>query len=146
MPHVERSPQPQLETPTEIQEEPPASSQQDLLPLCRGARTPTANLYVPPEINREEATTSSTEIPTTQLEIPMKTETSLETLAQQETCSLPQLEWSLHITTRERSPTTRQEPLEFNIERSPPAQQYTSLPPQLQRSLYSSCGGKPHTN
>jgi len=56
----------------------------------------------------------------------MKTKTSLESLAQQETCSLPQLEWSLHITTRERSPTTRQETLEFNIERSPPAQLYTT--------------------
>ena len=58
----------------------------------------------------------------------MKTETSLESLAQQETCSLPQLEWSLHITTREKSPTTRQEPLEFDLERSPLAQQNTKPP------------------
>ena len=45
----------------------------------------------------------------------MKTKTNMESLPQQETCTLPQLEWSLHITTREKSPTTRQELLEFDL-------------------------------
>jgi len=58
----------------------------------------------------------------------MKTETSMGSLSPQETCTLPQLEWSLHITTREKSPTTRQEPLEFDLERSLLAQQYTKPP------------------
>ena len=75
----------------------------------------------------------------------MKTETSMGSLSPQETCTLPQLEWSLHITTREKSPTTRQEPLEFDLERSLLAQQYTSLPPQLQKSLQS-CEEEPHTH
>ena len=65
----------------------------------------------------------------------MNNEASMESLPQQESCTLPQLEWNTHITTREKPPTTRQELLEFDLERSLPAEQFTSLPPQLQKSL-----------
>ena len=66
-------------------------------------------------------------------------------LPQQEPRTLPQLQRSLHIKTREKTCTTRQEPLEFDFEKSPLAQKYTSLLPQLQRRLHSSGGEEPHT-
>ena len=61
---------------------------------------------------------ASTEIPSPEIESPMNTKASMETLTQQQNYTLPQLESSLHITTREKPPTTRQNRLEINLERS----------------------------
>ena len=63
---------------TKTREEPPASSQQDLLPNFRGARRPHNTLLCETETIREEPTTASTEIQPPQRKSPVNTTTSLE--------------------------------------------------------------------
>jgi len=78
-------------------------------------------MRAPSQVNSGCSSLFATERILSMCDVLVDTSISLESPATTISCTLPQLEMSAHITTREKLPTTSQKSLEIDLERSPPA-------------------------